>query len=182
MKARANRGIALEALLWAGAACTLAIAVAGARWTPASAVPRAERATAATPTAMADAASLVRSRDRVIAGDPFRLLRRASPMGFALAMPEQGMGVTMPVRPTKPVLVLRGVVGGPGAQRWEAVLDGVPGRERGVVVRAGDVLGGAAGAGALRVRQVDAGGVVITGMDTTWRLNVGGDVAARRGP
>ena len=88
----------------------------------------------------------------------------------------------MPVRPTKPVLVLRGVVGGPGAQRWEAVLDGVPGRERGVVVRAGDVLGGAAGAGALRVRQVDAGGVVITGMDTTWRLNVGGDVAARRGP
>ena len=179
MKARVEPRLALELLLWAGAASTLAIAVVGATWAPKTDASPTKGARTAMTAPVTDASALARLRDRVIAGDPFRLLRRASPVAFALAMPEQGMGMTMPMRPTKPVLVLRGVVGGPP---WEAVLDGVPGRERGVVVRAGDVLGGTAESSALRVRQVGAGGVVITGMDTTWRLNVGGDAAARRAP
>lgn len=189
MKARLDGGIALEVALWATAACAIATAAWGLRWTPAA---EARRSDLSTPVALAsapDAAVLGRWRERVIAGDPFRVLRHASPVAFAVAAPEQAMGAMPVMRPPKPVLVLRGVVGGPP---WEAVLDGVPGRERGVVVRTGDVLGagappgampGSAPAAALRVRQVSATGVVITGMDTTWRLTVG-DAATntRRGP
>ena len=169
-------GAVLEVALWATAAAALGAAMWAARWTPTA---RAEAMAIAAPesrTTTPDAAALGRWRDRVVARDPFRLLRRASPIAFTVAMPEQGLAAaTMPMRPPKPALVLRGLVGGPP---WEAVLDGVPGRERGVVARAGDVLGGTA---ELRVRRVGADGVVITGMDTTWRLTVGGTMGGNPG-
>lgn len=187
-------GAALELLLWTAAAGAVAAGAKATRWTPERPAERASIATMAPLASTPDAAALARWRERVIASDPFRLLRHASPVAFAIAAPEQVPGAMPMMRPPKPVLVLRGVVGGPP---WEAVLDGVPGRERGVVVRAGDVLAGPAtpgaapgatagavpGGAALRVRQVNATGVVITGMDTTWRLTVG-DAAtrARRAP
>lgn len=175
---RRTGGIAIEAALWALAAGAIGMTVVAARWQPralSASAPMAGPARLATPP---DVPALGRWSERVLARDPFRLVRHASPVPFKAAMPESGPGMPMvAMRPPKPVLVLRGLVGGGKGEPWQAVLDGVPGRERGVVARAGDVLG------ELHVRRVGADGVVITGMDTTWRMQVGDAGApARRGP
>jgi hypothetical protein len=49
---------------------------------------------------------------------------------------------------------------------WQAVVEGIPGREGGVVVREGEVLG------ELRVRSIKRDTVVVVGFDTTWALAV----------
>jgi hypothetical protein len=57
--------------------------------------------------------------------------------------------------------VLRGIVGGPP---WDAMIDGIPGRQGSVLVRRGDTLGG------LTVSAINRDTVTIHGSDTTWRL------------
>lgn len=111
-------------------------------------------------------------RDRLAAagraltgGNPFRLDGVPAPIGFnqpAGMMP--GMpGPYVPPPPPRPPLAVTGIVGPP----WQAVLEGVPGREgTGVVVRRGDVLGD------LRIRDVTRTTVVVSAPDTTWRLTV----------
>jgi len=66
-----------------------------------------------------------------------------------------------PPKPPKPALALRGILGGPP---WDAVIDGIPGHEAAMVLRAGQLTNG------LSVRSVSRDSVVIRGMDTTWRL------------
>jgi hypothetical protein len=69
---------------------------------------------------------------------------------------------TMPVPTTpRPNLLLRGILGGPP---WDAIIDGVPGREGAVVLRAGQTVNG------LAVRSVGRDTVIIRGADTTWTL------------
>jgi hypothetical protein len=63
----------------------------------------------------------------------------------------------------KPQLVLRGVLGGPP---WDALIEGVPGREGAVVLRAGETSAG------LTLRRIGRDTVVVTGYDTTWKLTV----------
>jgi hypothetical protein len=60
-------------------------------------------------------------------------------------------------------LLLRGLIGGPP---WTAVVEGIPGREQGIVLRAGDTVAG------LTVRDVRAAEVIVRGMDTTWTLRL----------
>lgn len=166
--------------LWGVAVLAIVSTAWSARWTPK--VDAAERRVTLAP-ALApspDAAALTRWREQVVARDLFRLVRRPSPLPFGMTTPEQSAGYGVPSPSSaKPVLLLRGIMGAAGAG-WEAVVEGVPGRERGIVVRAGDVIstvpgsvGMGTGTATLRVREVSAGGVVITGMDTTWRLRVG---------
>ena len=96
----------------------------------------------------------------LVASDPFRGPRHPSPVGYR---PDLEGAPPPPPRPPRPALAVSGIIGGPP---WSAVLEGVPGREGGAVVKGGDTLGG------LRVRAVRRDTVVITGMDTTWRLIV----------
>lgn len=95
--------------------------------------------------------------------NPFRLDRRPPDLTY---QPESE-GVPMPLSeqppPFRPPLALAGVLGGPP---WEAVIEGVPGREAGVLVRRGDELG------ELRVTTVGPERVVIRGADTTWVLTL----------
>ncbi len=63
----------------------------------------------------------------------------------------------------RPSLVLQAIVGGPP---WTAVLKGVPGRERPVVVSPGDVID------SLRILRIDATVVSIAGPDTVWNLRL----------
>jgi hypothetical protein len=63
--------------------------------------------------------------------------------------------------PSKPVLALVGIVGGPP---WTAVIEGIPGREGGVLLRAGEEVGG------LRLADVRGDTVRLSGHDTTWTL------------
>ncbi len=92
--------------------------------------------------------------------DPFRAGRRPSPVAY---QPTRDGAPPPPPRATRPGLALSGIIGGPP---WSAVLEGVPGRDGGSVVRTGDTLGG------LKVRAAGRDTVVIIGMDTTWRLTV----------
>jgi len=92
--------------------------------------------------------------------DPFRAVRHPSPIPY---QPAQEGAPPPPPRAPVPALSVSGIIGGPP---WAAVLEGVPGRQGSVVVHPGDTLGG------LRVRTVKRDSVVITGVDTTWRLIV----------
>jgi hypothetical protein len=151
-------GARIEIACWCAVAALSAIALLGARpvrrSVAATTVPRIGASDRA-PSVDTDAAV-----SALIATDPFRSARHASPVAYS---PEIEGAPPPPPRPPRPGLAVSGIIGGPP---WSAVLEGVPGRESGAVVRAGDTLGG------LCVRAVRRDTVVITGMDTTWRLIV----------
>jgi hypothetical protein len=101
----------------------------------------------------------------VVAANPFRLDRRPAGVSFADAI----AGVSVPEtsltseRPPLPEIVVRGVVGGPP---WEALLEGIPGRDGIVVARAGDTFGD------LVVRKIRRDSVTVQHQDTTWSVAV----------
>jgi hypothetical protein len=163
----------MERLLWI---LTLAVLLLGwSRWR------RAEPAVRAPASALSATPPEPRRvpRDRLAAagrtvtgGNPFRLDRAPAPIGFnrpdPLAMPGM-MGMPgmappeyVPPPPPRPQLLVSGIVGPP----WQALLEGVPGREGAVVVKRGDVLGD------LRIRDITESVVVVASPDTTWRLTV----------
>lgn len=156
----------LEALLWA-----LALAIFVAAWRQARTVvpaeaaqPQARPAAPPEPIRFSEA-RLAEAAGAITRGDPFRLDRRPAPMAFSAAPGSvNGMPGMMPAPPPlpKPQLSVSGIVGPP----WTALLDGVPGREGSVAVHTGDRVG------ELTVRRVDSSGVVVVGMDTTWRLSL----------
>lgn len=147
----------VETGLWGAAVALLVTAAAGARAprTGVSAVPRGASRAAETADVNGDAAA-----SQLVAEDPFRAARHPSPIAYR---PDIEGAPPPPPRASRPALGVSGIVGGPP---WSAVLEGVPGREGGALVQAGDTLGG------LKVRMVRRDTVVITGMDTTWRLIV----------
>jgi hypothetical protein len=71
------------------------------------------------------------------------------------------MGMPMPAPSTKPRLVLRGVIGGPAL---EAIIEGIPGHDGAVVLRAGQSVGG------ITLRSVRKDTAYARGFDTTWAL------------
>jgi hypothetical protein len=68
-------------------------------------------------------------------------------------------GMTVPSN--KPHLVLKGVLGGPP---WDAIVEGIPGREGAVVIRVGESVAG------VTVRAVRHDTAYVRGFDTTWAL------------
>ncbi len=95
---------------------------------------------------------------RIVASDPFRLDRRPAELPFGVTPPT-------PITPQRRVAQapqVSGILGPP----WRAALEGVPGREGGVLVASGDTVG------AWRVVQVRRDSIVIQAPDTTWRLAV----------
>jgi hypothetical protein len=154
----------LEALLWA-----LAPALALGAWLRARrpidvpAVRSAAESPAPAAPNLVPRAALAAAGDAVRQGNPFRLDRAPAPVGFAadpMAIPEEP--AVAPPPPERPPLAVSGIVGPP----WAAVLEGVPGRDAGLLVRGGDAVG------ELRVRSVTRDLVVVQGPDTTWRLTV----------
>ena len=104
---------------------------------------------------------ITKAVDEVVDGNIFQRERESSP-------PEQVVKQLAPEpprppAPPKPQLQLRGVVGGPP---WDAVLDGVPGRQAGVVVRLGEHIAG------LGIVALKPDTVVVAGFDTTWTLTI----------
>lgn len=95
----------------------------------------------------------------IVDGDLFRASRAPSPVAFGSAT---GSATPSTPRALPLSLSVTGIIGPP----WEAVVEGMPGKETGVVVRPGDRYG------ELRVRTVRRDTVVIQGADTTWRLTV----------
>jgi hypothetical protein len=113
--------------------------------------------------------TLARATEHLAETDPFRLDRRPAVVAYQVSL-AGGDAAQVVTRPPRPVLVLKGIIGGrTGAGRsvaWLALLDGVPGHAATAVVRDGDTLGG------LRVRHIGRDTVVVTAADTTWQLTV----------
>jgi hypothetical protein len=154
----------VELTLWALALALAVMAGARARlervgasdlppWTPAPLVVR-----------RTSVASLSAMSQHIVARDPFRLDRRPSSIAYT---PIVDGASPQPPRPPKPPLAVTGIVGGPP---WEALMEGIPGREGGVLVRRGDRFGDSTAR--LTVRRIAKDTVIVVGVDTTWTLTV----------
>jgi len=78
--------------------------------------------------------------------------------------------VSAPMMPTmtapmmsRPRLQLRGILGGPP---WDALVEGVPGRDGAVVLRVGQTMSG------ITLRAVRRDSAFASGFDTTWALSL----------
>lgn len=80
------------------------------------------------------------------------------------APPMSGAMQTVGMPSTKPRLLLRGVLGGPP---WDAIIEGIPGHDGSVVIRAGQTIDG------ISIRGIHRDSVFARGFDTTWTLSLG---------
>lgn len=95
--------------------------------------------------------------------DLFRFDRKAARVRFNPSGPVGQPGVTPPPAPPRPAIRLVGIIGGPP---WTALVEGVPGRESGVLLRVGETSGG------IRVTSLAGDSGVFAGFDTVWVLRV----------
>ena len=153
----------IERLLWLSAVSTAAGGVVSVRVS-------AARVLAATPPTVLPAVGAVPARPRADSLESAvenitdrNLFRPERTSAEKRTQPPAAMqmGMPMPVPSTKPRLVLRGVIGGPA---WEAIIEGIPGHEGSVVLRAGQSLGG------VTLRSVRSDTAYARGFDTTWAL------------
>jgi hypothetical protein len=113
--------------------------------------------------ALPDADSVTTIVTRIADADLFRLARHPSQVAYHPGGDPAAAAAPPPPAPPKPPIAVAGIVGGPP---WAALLDGVPGHDGSVLVHPGDTLA------QLTVRAVRPGQVIITGLDTTWRLSL----------
>jgi len=91
--------------------------------------------------------------------DPFRFDRRPTDVRYN---PWEPVGVSVAVpRPARPSLAVVGIVGGPP---WNALVQGIPGREGGSLVTTGDSVNG------IRIVRISRDTAYLAGFDTTWAL------------
>jgi len=91
--------------------------------------------------------------------DPFRIERKPANVRYN---PWEPVVVSAPAAaPVRPALSLAGLLGGPP---WNALLEGVPGNESGVLLQLGDSANG------IRFVALRGDTVVLAGFDTTWSL------------
>jgi hypothetical protein len=149
----------IERALWCCAALTVSAGLLGVR----SSEPRtvgeiAELPVVATLTAPPNSAALDSAVDDITDRNLFRP-ERASAEERAGAPAPGPMAMAVPSN--RPHLVLKGVLGGPP---WDAVVEGVPGREGALVIRVGESVAG------VSVRAIRRDTAYVRGFDTTWAL------------
>jgi hypothetical protein len=151
----------IERALWSGTA----LSAASAAWIWFGQRPPAVRAhdlsiaSAPPPSAFA-AKSLMTALDDAVSNDLFRP-ERTAPQPAHDSTP---VAAVKPA-PLRPKFVLRGLIGGPP---WDVIIDGLPGRQAGTVVRDGETVAGFS----IHVTAQDA--VRVHGADTTWVLTLSG--------
>jgi hypothetical protein len=91
--------------------------------------------------------------------DPFRFDRRPTDVRYNPWEPVSS-SVAAP-RPARPALAVVGIVGGPP---WNALVQGIPGREGGALVTTGDTVNG------IRIVRISRDTAYLAGFDTTWAL------------
>lgn len=157
------RARTIERILWTTAALAAAWAIVGWR----SATPDLEETVSSIPAHVAaprvpDVTAPRTASELIVGSDPFRLDRRPSPIAYQRELTGAPQ-IAAPMISFRPPLTVSGFIGGPP---WEALVEGVPGKEGSTLVRAGDKLGD------LRVRAVKRDTVIIQGPDTTWKLTL----------
>jgi len=159
-----NRYRAIIAGAWAlTAVAALASIVAWARAVPASG-PRPLSETRTSETGVGSAApigtaGLAAAAGRIRDHDPFRWERKPTSVRFNPWEPVQPPPSN--VRAARPALVLVGMVGGPP---WTALVEGIPDRPGGVLLRVGEEAAG------IRLVEVRGDTARLSGLDTTWVL------------
>jgi hypothetical protein len=93
--------------------------------------------------------------------DPFRVDHTPARARFDPWASAHQQSVPPPPAPPRPALRLVGMIGGPP---WTALVEGIPGREDGVLLRLGEEAGG------IRMTRLYGDTVEFTGFDTTWAL------------
>jgi hypothetical protein len=96
---------------------------------------------------------IMEAADSVALTDPFRLDRHPSQATLAPATTISPSAVSEPLH-----LALTGVSGGPP---WHAIVSGIPGHDAGMVVNAGDTVGG------IKVRAIRRDTVIVQTRDST---------------
>lgn len=133
-------------------------------WTTAVPAPSSEErqsetgapAAPAKPDSVASGKSTARLRQR----DPFRLDRKPTDVRYN---PWEPVAVAAPAPPPapRPPLALAGLLGGAA---WTALVEGIPGREGGVLLRVGDSVNG------VKLVALRGDTAWLSGFDTTWAL------------
>lgn len=152
----------IEGGLWSLAALAGVLAVAGWRSGLTAQGPAAVTAITSRvpPPEPFDTDALQVATDSIAAGDPFRFEHRPSSVPYTVQA--EGAPPPSPL-PPKPKISVVGIIGGPP---WEAVVEGIPGREGSVVVRQGETVG------PLQFTSIKRDTVVVQGADTTWHLTL----------
>jgi hypothetical protein len=153
----------MELMLWTLAAATLA--GTALHWLAAGSAPGPDDPPLRPPAPLVaprESGSVASVADGIVATNPFRLDRRPADPPFAGDDAMTTEWSTEEVEPDFLALAVAAIIGPP----WEAVLEGVPGREHGVVVRPGDVLGD------LVVRSVGPNTVWIESDRDSWHLEL----------
>ena len=154
----------IEMLLWLTGVIALACALAGSLYAvPAGAAVRDGLPASVALAMRVPAESLTAAAERIATSNPFRLDRRPAAVAFSSVLEGMPLPPPPPPKPAQPSLSLAGILGGPP---WEALIDGIPGRDGSVLVRRGQRFSG------LTVRSVSRDTVVIAGQDTVWRLTL----------
>ena len=150
-----------EIALWIGAVAALSIGAMSTRRLIAEARARTgpARVAASAMPQPRDPDSLLAAIEVIAEGNLFRP-DRSRPDSLNVS-PVQG--APAPPAPPKASLKLRGLVGGPP---WDALIEGIPGREGAVVARVGQTLGG------ITISAIRRDTVIAKGMDTTWKLTL----------
>jgi hypothetical protein len=152
----------IERALWAATLSALAVAalLRGGSAKAESAIGQSPvPATLHLPT-LANADSLEEAVGIIAEGNLFRPERSSADPAKAVSVATSGV----PPSSMRPRLVLRGILGGPP---WDALIDGIPGRDGALVIRVGQTIAG------ITVRVVRRDTVFVRGFDTTWTLTLG---------
>ena len=158
----------MTARRYAGLALSFAaLATAGAiRWrgaAPELSRPVMSIAASIAATHGAPAAELDSAEDAIVSNDAFRLANAPAAVRYDPADETRASRTANvpPPAPLRPTMTLKAIVGGPP---WQAVVDGIPGRPAGTIVRAGNTFD------RIVARRVTRDSVVMQGPDTTWVL------------
>lgn len=153
----------LEVLLWLLALGGGVIGIDASR-RAVDGAPSRESPSATLPSPMRenDAGRIAAAVARVERRNPFRLNRAPAVRSDPAGPPVQPVPAPVFAAP-RPPLALAGIVGGPP---WEALVEGLPGREGAVLVRAGDRIED------FHVVSVGPDGLVVQHPDTSWSLTL----------
>jgi hypothetical protein len=146
---------------WALAAVSMVASIgAWSTAVPRVAPPAAADLTSAGRPARPDTNGLAAAAAATRRRDPFRLERRPTSVRYDPWAPLVPAGPAAPA-PSRPALALVGLLGGPP---WHALVEGIPGREGGVLMQLGEEVNG------IRFRALRGDTVLVSGLDTTWTL------------
>jgi len=150
----------MRPLITIGAVAVIGTVIAWATAIPESPIAESSIAPGTAAPAAVDTVALGAAATRLRQRDPFRLERKPTDVRYNPWEPVVTVAAPTAAR-VRPPLTLAGLLGGPP---WNALIEGIPGRENGVLLQLGDSANG------VRFVALRGDTVVLAAFDTTWSL------------